>query len=308
MRRTHAAGRALTDGAARGRSVLSATRRCARVLVQSLVIQGSMVALSFQAMVATGATVEDYTRADRIRRFDNRTLGGTIFPHWLSDGRRFYYQSFARHESPGTVFLIDPVAGSKQKLFATAALATVLARVSRSDVDPKHLPAWRLLDESKFSIRIGDVDYECVFTPLTCRVARPEGKNAVPDWAVRSPDGKWDAFIWNYNVYIRPSSAPPPEATAYRSPNSDHSGNHVFPLSDGSEDIADFHVTGQRENCDFPAPPGPILAKPPTPMPVPSGAIALTHDGERLYSYGPRYKLGDEPVWRRRLSPLLVHL
>lgn len=253
------------------------------------------VLLLAQPVIATAATTSDYARADKIRSFDNRRTGGTIFPHWLPDGRSFYYRSFADHEQPGTVFLVDPVKSSKLAFFTLEALAAALSKASRSNVDHDQLPAWRLTDASTVVARIGADDYRCAVSTMTCHAASSPIGQEVPQWAVRSPDGKWDAFVWNYNLYVVPSDAAQADGTSYRAALSDGNGNYAFPMSGDSDDIASFRPTGQRRNCDFPAPMGPIPTAESAYAPPPAGAIALTKDGERLYSYGPRWKLGAEP-------------
>lgn len=246
-------------------------------------------------VAAIGATLQDYRRADRVRGFDNRTIGGTIFPHWLSDGRRFYYQSFGAEEAAGTVFLVDPLASSKRALFTVDALAKALSQSSHNTIDARHLPSWRLIDDRTIAARVGSDDYRCGVAPLVCAKVSGGGEG-VPEWATRSPDGKWDAFVYDHNIYIRPATAPRQPDTATKPVTSDGNGNYVLPLSDGSDLVADFAPTGQRGGCDFPAPAGPRNLAQPTQQLPPTDAIALTTDGERLYSYGPRWKLGAEPA------------
>lgn len=244
---------------------------------------------------AIGATLQDYQRADRIRAFDNRTIGGKIFPHWLENGRQFYYLSFGAEEDPGTVFLVDPVARSKRALFTAQELAKALSQSAKTEIDPSHLPHWRLANEKSVAVRIGEDHYRCQLGPLVCTKGTAE-PDQVPAWATRSPDGKWDAFVYDYNLYIRPATAPLPTEDPTRSAIGDGNGNYALPLSDESGDVTYFVPTGQRDGCDFPAPPGAVDLAAPTPQPPPSGAIALTTDGERLYSYGPRWKRGAEPA------------
>lgn len=247
-----------------------------------------------QPITATAATAGDYARADEIRSFDNRRTGGTIFPHWLPDGQSFYYRSFADHEQPGTIFLVDPAKVSKRALFTLAGLAAALSKASGTHVDPDQLPAWRLTDASTATARVGALDYRCAVSTMICRATPSPVGEGVPQWAVRSPDGKWDAFVWNYNIYVRPSDAALPDGTTYGAAHSDGNGNYAFPMSGDSDDIARFRPTGQRATCDWPAPAGPVVTAEPDYAPAPAGAIALTQDGERLYSYGPRWKLGAE--------------
>ncbi|HUD92481.1 S9 family peptidase [Sphingobium sp.] len=262
-------------------------------LRRTLTLLLSAISLA-QPIIAAAATADDYARADRIRSFDNRRIGGAIFPHWLPDGRSFYYRSFADDEQPGTIFLVDPAKVSKRALFTLAGLATALSKASRTNVDHDQLPAWRLTDASTVVARVGAEEYRCVVATMVCRATPSPVGESVPQWAVRSPDGKWDAFVWNYNLYVRPSDAAQGDGTSYRAALSDSDGNYAFPMSGDSEDIASFRPTGQRGNCDWRAPAGPVVTAEPDYMPPPAGAIALTQDGSRLYSYGPRWKLGAE--------------
>lgn len=262
--------------------------QAARRVVRNVLLVSSALLISTPAI---SASIDDYRRADRVRGYDNRRVGGTIFPHWLADGRRFYYRSFGAQDSPGTVYLVDPTANSKRALFTMDALTQALRQASASDA----APSWRLLDDTSLVAKVGGKEFRCDIAPMVCeRVGSTI--DSVPIWATRSPDGKWDAFVWNYNVYIKPASSPRLPGTASKPAGSDSNGNYILPLSEWSAEISDFSPTGQRSGCDFPAPSGRANLTPPAPQPPPSDAIALTTDGERLYSYGPRWKGGAEPA------------
>ncbi len=256
----------------------------------SLVVIGSALA----ATAVLGARPEDYLRAERIRSFDDRTLGGLVYPHWLPDGVQFTYLSRSSAEGAGTVFLVDPRANAKRPLFTTDALATALSAASGGKVDPQALPSWQLVaDGGQLVIALSGTTYICSTSPMACQsglggLQTPGG--LVPDWATRSPDGKWDAFVWNYNLYIQPVSTPSSVKTGHLTV-SDGDGNAHF--GEYSDDYG-FKPTGQRAGCDYPAPMGPVDTTPPAYEAPPPGSIALTTDGSRLYSYGPRWKLGAE--------------
>jgi dipeptidyl aminopeptidase/acylaminoacyl peptidase len=239
------------------------------------------------------ATLQDYARAERIRSFDDRTLGGIVFPHWLTDGVRFTYLSRSLAEGAGTVFIVDPRSASKQPLFTSAALASALSAVSRSKVDPESL-SWQFIGEgNQLAVSISGIAYICTLPAISCQpAAKSQSANRFlePVWATRSPDGKWDAFMWNYNLYIRPARLPVP-GTASKPFASDSDGNAHF---GAYGDDYGFHPSAQRLDCDSPAPPGPVDTRPPAYMPPPPGSIALTKDGSKLYAYGPRWKMGDE--------------
>ena len=83
----------------------------------------------------------------------------------------------------------------------------------------------------------------------------------------RSPDGTWDAFIWDHNVYVRPArlTAADPDAWRTRTPPELRSG------------------------CDALAVPGAL--PPPDADALPVGSIALTRDGSSRWGYG-LYRFG----------------
>ncbi|MEP7347312.1 MAG: DPP IV N-terminal domain-containing protein, partial [Gemmatimonadaceae bacterium] len=154
----------------------------------------------------------DYAKADSIRTFDPMLVGGRVYPVWLSDSIRFYYQAIGNAPDRGTIYLVDPRAGTKRVVTDTTTL------VDR----------------------------------------RSEG----PPWAMRSPDKRWDAFVWNHNVYVRPARLSDAEFGSWRAPR---------PSLD-------------RMGCDAPSPPGAIVRR--DSVSLPSGAIALTRDGGGLSGYG----------------------
>ncbi len=261
----------------------------------ALSVAAAALSVGFVLSPVRAATDDDVARAERIRAFDNRTLGGTIFPHWLPDGVRFAYLSWATAEGAGTVFLVDPRSNSRRPLFAAAGFAAALGKASKTTVDSKELPGWQLIGDGReiVSTAAGRT-YICSLPSLECRAAGDLTKaGLVPNWATRSPDGEWDAFVWNYNLYIRPATMPLPDVSGGKPVANDGDGNARF--AQYGDDYG-FQPTGQREGCDYPAPPGPVDTTPPAFQPPPPGSIALTKDGERLYSYGPRWKLGAEPA------------
>src|SRR6185312_10973150 len=155
---------------------------------------------------------QNYARADAVRAMNPRSLGGRVFPHWLRDGTRFYYTSEATHDHPGTTFLVDPRNGSRSPLFDAAGVAESLALLTGGKFSPRHLPKWSLVsDESALWFDLPAGRFICELATSKCHAASAPQRdgilaNAVPKWAVRSPNGRWDAFIWNHNVYIRPAS------------------------------------------------------------------------------------------------------
>lgn len=275
--------------------------------MKSLVLKTTAAAiLIVVAAQAPGAektmSAQNYAWADAVRAMNPMTLGGRVFPHWLNDGARFYYTSEATHDHPGTTFLVDPRNGTRRPLFDAASVAESLGRLTDREISAQHLPNWSLTsDEKALWFDLSSGRYLCDLSTSRCHAAATAQSEAIlakatPKWAVRSPDGRWDAFIWNHNVYIRPAKLDRATHDAYRQGDyQPAAGNSRFggPLA---QTVGNFYPSGQRADCDHPAPAGPIPEKalaPPFEAP-PAGSIALTQDGSALWSYGPRFKMAME--------------
>src|SRR5678809_1480185 len=83
-------------------------RRCL-VVMAALAGAGSAASLPAQGV--------DYARADRIRTFDPLLVGGRVYPVWLSDSVRFYYEMTGAGADRGTLYLVDPRARTRRPLF-----------------------------------------------------------------------------------------------------------------------------------------------------------------------------------------------
>lgn len=241
---------------------------------------------------AMATTADDYLRADQLRRFDSVTLGGRVFPIWSRDDTRFAYQEYGANEEASAVFLVDPRKETRVRLFSAQSMARALAEASHTEVSSTDLPKWHLnrsADTAFFETSAGE--YRCEITMPKCQLA---ASTARPAWAIPSPDGLWEAFIWDHNVYVRPLAprsrreerdaalTPPPV-----------NGNHEF-ARDLESNIVEFVPGNQRSGCDLPVAPGETKAAPLTSTPPPVGSVALTDDGSSEWSYGRLYKMGAE--------------
>lgn len=246
--------------------------------------------------------LQNYQWADAVRAMNPLSLGGRVFPHWLADGTRFYYTSEATGDHPGTTFLVDPKDGTRRPLFDAPSVAQSLGNLTGRPISPRHLPKWSLVaGESALWFDLPSGQYLCELATSRCHSASMTQRDAilakaVPNWAVRSPDGRWDAFIWNHNVYVRAAKLDQVTHGNYRLGDYEPAaGDSRFggPLD---ETVGQFYPSGQRADCDHPAPRGPTPEKYLSPPyePPPPGSIALTRDGTALWSYGPRFKMGME--------------
>ncbi|MDQ6830239.1 MAG: S9 family peptidase, partial [Gemmatimonadota bacterium] len=216
----------------------------------------------------------DYTKADLIRTFDPLLVGGRVYPVWLRDSVRFYFEANGAGADRGTLYLVDPLARTKRLLLDNARVAASLSVAADTIVDPHKLPAGTLVnDERAMQFELRGKTHWCALGTGVCSIANPTQVAAAraataPSWAVRSPDGQWDGFVWNYNVYVRPAKS-----------------------ADGASISTARRPALVRNGCDMPTIPGPLPAR--DSIPLPAGSIALTTDGTTSWGYG-LYQFGLE--------------
>ncbi|HUX34538.1 MAG TPA: DPP IV N-terminal domain-containing protein, partial [Gemmatimonadaceae bacterium] len=148
----------------------------------------------------------DYPRAEQALTWNElrHVYGDYIAPQWMPGGTRFWY----RVTTPrGAEFiLVDPEHLRRAPLFDNARLASALSQAADTSVDPATLPftMFRFADHGRDEQRIVFRAHARQFTCDIVRYACTAGDtvpSAVP--YVRSPDGKWEAFIRDHNVYVR---------------------------------------------------------------------------------------------------------
>ena len=130
--------------------------------------------------VSAQVTYKDYLRADAVMSYSDYVYSSAVTPHWLGDSHYFWYEN---HEKDGNFFyLVNAETGKKFKAAEKSGLAGHLPKKQKDLIN-------LLLDDEK--------------------------KDQAPYWnmrnrneeALRSPDGRWDAYVKDHNVYISPVDA-----------------------------------------------------------------------------------------------------
>jgi dipeptidyl aminopeptidase/acylaminoacyl peptidase len=155
-------------------------------------------------------TADDYARAERFLGPNTAPLvsGGMGAPNWLPDGR-FWYRA-TRPGGTSEFVLIDPGKRTKGTVFDHAKLGAALATVSNTKVDATRLP-FQTFDLSKdgrdMTVTVEGRRWTCSIEGYTCRVAAapmPAGaKFSPPPDSVASPDGRYAAYIRDFNLWVK---------------------------------------------------------------------------------------------------------
>lgn len=170
--------------------------------------------LSFPFISPANAQVIDYTNAERFLHWNVEPLvsGDEVSPEWLADGNRFWYRN---KTSTGHQFvLVDPLRNTQGLLFDHYRLAAAMGLAADTIFNPDKLPfdSFRILrNESAIEVIANRKKFQCDLSAYSCSVTRASEDDANPPPGggptgpfVVSPDGRWEAFVMNHNLCVRP--------------------------------------------------------------------------------------------------------
>jgi len=166
-------------------------------------------------------TAADYQRAQSLRpQYESAAIFVPDTPTWVGTTHRFYYR---RSLANGFEFvMVDADTQRKQAAFDHTRLADALSRASGRAYSGTRLPFNNFTFNDALSAIEMTIDgsrWTCTLADYACRApdVPPPGEirrgitgpvrgdtSAVTPRPRMSPDGKWMAFIDNYNVAIRP--------------------------------------------------------------------------------------------------------
>jgi hypothetical protein len=168
------------------------------------------------AMFGQG-TVADYQRANGLRaKYEALPVNVAGPVTWIENSNRFWYR---KSVAGGNEFVLaDATSRQKQPAFDHEKLAAALSAQTRNRYTALTLPftTFSFADNQQaIQVAIDNSQWRCTLTDYSCR--RVEGTPAgggrgargggAPGDALpqvrRSPDGKWEALIQNYNVAVR---------------------------------------------------------------------------------------------------------
>jgi dipeptidyl aminopeptidase/acylaminoacyl peptidase len=160
-----------------------------------------MSTMSVAARAAPKVTVDDYARAESMLARNTAPLvdGMVGKVGWIDDGSVRYVE----HDRDGDRYLrFDLASGKATPLFDQRKLAAALAKASGKPFEAGKLSLDDVRDEGDARVRIAysGVGYRC---DLATRRGRCDALPRPPEPAVRSPDGKREAFIRDWNLWLR---------------------------------------------------------------------------------------------------------
>lgn len=180
--------------------------------------------ISFCNTVFAQGTLQDYQRAELFNGlFQNKIYYSPNNFKWLKDKKQFFYSMLTEK---GTEFiLVDETGLSKKNAFDQEKLAVALSELSKSKLRAFQLPISNVSMNNNatslqfnYDSKLWNYDLAS-FKIEEVKQAENQRQNAywgdrpsnLTDRKTKSPDGKWNAYIKNYNVYIKSLVSNSPE-------------------------------------------------------------------------------------------------
>ena len=172
------------------------------------VILLTAVALRAGAQASAPSAARDvrYDRAEQLLSWNSTRMvtGDEVQPQWMKDGQRFWYRNKIRQGAEFVV--VDPARGARDLLFDNAKLAAAISTAADTSIDPTKLP-FRTFRFAKDGDDERTIDFRFGRRRLTCDIAayRCSAADTLPSDVpfVLSPDRKWEAYVRDYNVFVR---------------------------------------------------------------------------------------------------------
>ncbi len=179
-------------------------------------------------------------------------------PEWIEESSRFLYRDTLRtagqEKDNGFRFvMVDAAKKNSQPAFDAQPLADALTKASGEKVEATHLPftKFKFEDNQKsIAFHIKETHWTCHLADYTCakdkrgekRDPEDEGYDSTPrrengdERAVKSPDGKWAAYVLNDNLVVRAVKADAPTGSAKDDPDRKSENSPVVLSMEGSAD------------------------------------------------------------------------
>ena len=155
------------------------------------------------ALLLAQGTFEDYQRAEKLlpNNASKLVYKLSVTPHWIGESSKFWYRNDLRGETKEFI-LIDPEKNTREFAFDHEKLAAELSETTEKEYSHDKLPFNSIEfidDETAISFTVEKQKWKCSLEDYTLEkidsdVRKEDGE---------SPDGKWVAFIRDYNLFIR---------------------------------------------------------------------------------------------------------
>ena len=149
-------------------------------------------------------TAADYERANGLKsKYESAVIDIAGAPSWIGNTHKLWYRKLSRGVNEYSIFDADTL--QKQPAFDHTKIAAALSRLNGNTYKSQDLQLTQLRFEVALTAFTGSIDgtaFRCTIADSACTKVEPPQNR--PPGPVKSPDGKWEALITNYNLAIRP--------------------------------------------------------------------------------------------------------
>jgi len=169
-------------------------------------------------------------RSSRWQRDIQGVYKARITPHWFAENTCFWYRNNLS-DSTKEFILVNAERGTRQPAFDHQKLASALSKATEAEYQADKLPFDNIefIEEAKVTrFKVGETTFKCDLSTYQCSETeasasldsadeaeqdrrferRPGGRSGQrrdeSEEPVRSPDGRWSAFVKDNNVFISP--------------------------------------------------------------------------------------------------------
>jgi dipeptidyl aminopeptidase/acylaminoacyl peptidase len=132
---------------------------------------------------------------------NNLVYGGAVRPNWLPQDR-FWYRNAVPE---GFEFVVvDPARRTRTRAFDHGLMAAAISAATGQRYEAQKLPFQTIefvAGGTAIRVRISDRLLECSIAQPRCAEVRPP--RPLPPGAAVSPDGRWAAFVRDYNLWVQ---------------------------------------------------------------------------------------------------------
>ncbi|MFS0921242.1 DPP IV N-terminal domain-containing protein [Brevibacillus sp. 179-C 1.1 NHS] len=152
-------------------------------------------------------TQEQYEKAKRLHpsNYYEAVLNAFVRPRWIGGNRFWYIREVRLEKGTGRQYVIvDAEQNTSQPAFDHARLAIHLSEFSGKKYSAETLPLGELVfteNGSAFQFEMGGTVWSCDLQEYSCKPIDKVSKPSMDE--LPSPDGKWVAFVYKHNLYVR---------------------------------------------------------------------------------------------------------
>jgi len=163
---------------------------------------------------ATGATLDPASPRPSRDAPGQPVYKMEIKPHWFHHDTRFWYRNDLRDGAKEFV-VVDAELGQRVPAFDHAKLARALAQATGQQLRATHLPFAEIAfteDAAALCVELAGKTWRCQLDSYACEAvtatpattpAAPSRRDSRHPPSEGSPDGRWQAFVREQNVYVR---------------------------------------------------------------------------------------------------------